>query len=103
MREQREARIMSHRQSCDRCRQQKVRCLRDEAQQENSNPSSPGRASLSQCERCAKAGVDCVYSCMLLHHLPVRFVLCCTVKPEWIDSLSLILADPKLTLAFSAQ
>ncbi|KAL3957169.1 hypothetical protein ACCO45_007747 [Purpureocillium lilacinum] len=53
---------MSHRQSCDRCRQQKVRCLRDEAQQENSNPSSPGRASLSQCERCAKAGVDCVYS-----------------------------------------
>ncbi|KAH9218328.1 hypothetical protein DL95DRAFT_385753 [Leptodontidium sp. 2 PMI_412] len=53
---------MSHRQSCNRCRQQKVRCLRDEAPRGESNPSSSGRPSLSRCERCTKAGVECVYS-----------------------------------------
>ncbi|KAL2830291.1 hypothetical protein BDW59DRAFT_158620 [Aspergillus cavernicola] len=35
---------MSLRQSCDRCRQQKVRCLRDEAQAQRGSPS-PDRAS----------------------------------------------------------
>lgn len=56
---------MSHRQSCDRCRQQKVRCLREEAQRVASNPpASSGPNSFSRCERCTKAGVDCVYSCM---------------------------------------
>ncbi|KAI0468874.1 hypothetical protein F4859DRAFT_188791 [Xylaria cf. heliscus] len=53
---------MSHRQSCDRCRQQKVRCRRDESQRGKNNPSSLGQASLSPCERCTKAAVDCVYS-----------------------------------------
>ncbi|KAI5462040.1 hypothetical protein BGZ63DRAFT_382838 [Mariannaea sp. PMI_226] len=48
---------MSHRHSCDRCRQQKVRCLRDESQR-----ASSGSNSLARCERCAKASVDCVYS-----------------------------------------
>ncbi|KAL6232009.1 hypothetical protein BDW75DRAFT_243368 [Aspergillus navahoensis] len=52
---------MSHRQSCDRCRQQKVRCIRDEAQAQLGT-SYPDRASLAPCERCLKAGVDCVYS-----------------------------------------
>ncbi|KAL5340286.1 hypothetical protein BJX70DRAFT_128690 [Aspergillus crustosus] len=54
---------MSHRQSCDRCRQQKVRCIRDEAQAQR-GASYPDRASLAPCERCSKAGVDCIYSCM---------------------------------------
>ncbi|QGI68024.1 uncharacterized protein FFB20_15815 [Fusarium fujikuroi] len=50
---------MSHRQSCDRCRQQKVRCLRDESQ---GGAGNKARASFSRCERCTKASVDCVYS-----------------------------------------
>ncbi|KAF1838970.1 hypothetical protein BDW02DRAFT_564570 [Decorospora gaudefroyi] len=45
---------MSHRQSCNRCRQQKVRCLREEF----ASLTQP----LSPCQRCAKAGVACVYS-----------------------------------------
>ncbi|KAF2833547.1 hypothetical protein CC86DRAFT_461889 [Ophiobolus disseminans] len=45
---------MSHRHSCDRCRQQKVRCLRDEL-------PSTGQP-LPPCERCNKANVACVYS-----------------------------------------
>ncbi|KAI0185486.1 hypothetical protein EV127DRAFT_463795 [Xylaria flabelliformis] len=52
---------MSHRQSCDRCRQQKVRCRRDETERGSNSPSS-GQTSLSQCERCTRAAVDCVYS-----------------------------------------
>ncbi|KAI0097586.1 hypothetical protein GGR51DRAFT_578026 [Nemania sp. FL0031] len=52
---------MLHRQSCDRCRQQKVRCRRDESQRWN-NSSSPEKGPPSRCERCAKAAVDCVYS-----------------------------------------
>jgi hypothetical protein len=55
---------MSQRQSCNRCRQQKVRCLRDEAPRGESNLSSSGRPSLVRCERCTKAGVECVYSRM---------------------------------------
>lgn len=46
---------MSSRQSCDRCRQQKVRCYRSEHATSRSG-------SLAQCERCAKAGANCVYS-----------------------------------------
>ncbi|KAK3374837.1 hypothetical protein B0H63DRAFT_257292 [Podospora didyma] len=49
----------AHRQSCDRCRQQKVRCLR------NNNTSLPGPGQVSAsllCDRCAKVGADCVYS-----------------------------------------
>ncbi|KAL4881204.1 hypothetical protein BJY04DRAFT_189333 [Aspergillus karnatakaensis] len=56
---------MSHRQSCDRCRQQKVRCIRDEAQSQahaQRGSSYPDRAPLIPCERCLKAGADCVYS-----------------------------------------
>ncbi|KAL4796625.1 hypothetical protein BDV19DRAFT_388130 [Aspergillus venezuelensis] len=56
---------MSHRQSCDRCRQQKVRCIRDEAQSQGHaqrGSSYPDRAPLTPCERCLKAGADCVYS-----------------------------------------
>ncbi|KAH7303658.1 hypothetical protein B0I35DRAFT_177203 [Stachybotrys elegans] len=45
---------MSQRQSCDRCRQQKVRCFWDSA--------SHGAHGLPRCQRCFKAGVDCVYS-----------------------------------------
>ncbi|KAH7009244.1 uncharacterized protein B0I36DRAFT_342667 [Microdochium trichocladiopsis] len=49
----------AHRQSCDRCRQQKVRCLRDN----NASVSGPGRVSASLlCDRCAKAGAECRYS-----------------------------------------
>ncbi|KAH7127285.1 hypothetical protein EDB81DRAFT_809013 [Dactylonectria macrodidyma] len=48
---------MSHRHSCDRCRQQKVRCLRDDSQ-----GASSSTTSLARCERCTKAAVDCVYS-----------------------------------------
>ncbi|KAL7945267.1 hypothetical protein V8C42DRAFT_322651 [Trichoderma barbatum] len=55
---------MSHRQSCDRCRQQKVRCLRNNGQRGQTNPLSPYRTSFSQCERCIKAGTDCIYSRM---------------------------------------
>src|SRR5262249_31599785 len=51
----------AHRQSCDRCRQQKVRCLRDN----NTSVPGPGGVSASLlCDRCAKAGADCVYSGM---------------------------------------
>ncbi|KAL4968125.1 Zn(II)2Cys6 transcription factor domain-containing protein [Aspergillus stella-maris] len=56
---------MSHRQSCDRCRQQKVRCIRDEAQSQahaQRGSSYPDHAPLTSCERCLKAGADCVYS-----------------------------------------
>ncbi|KAH5139490.1 hypothetical protein HBI56_226420 [Parastagonospora nodorum] len=55
---------MSHRQSCDRCRQQKVRCLRGEGPREKNIdlPLSPKQAQLPRCERCAKASVECVYS-----------------------------------------
>ncbi|KAJ1338625.1 RNA polymerase II-specific transcription factor-like protein [Microdochium nivale] len=49
----------SHRQSCDRCRQQKVRCLRDN----DASVPGPGRGSASLlCDRCAKAGAECRYS-----------------------------------------
>ncbi|KLP04317.1 Uncharacterized protein Y057_446 [Fusarium fujikuroi] len=41
---------MSHRQSCERCRQQKVRCLRDATSQK----PSPGQP-LPKCSKCAKA------------------------------------------------
>lgn len=65
---------MSHRQSCDRCRQQKVRCRRDEAAQRGkSNTSSTGQTSLLPCERCTKAAVDCVYSRMCLPNFFVQF------------------------------
>lgn len=37
------------RKSCDRCHQQKLRCVGD-------------KTSLTQCMRCRRAGVDCVYS-----------------------------------------
>ncbi|KAK0710109.1 hypothetical protein B0T26DRAFT_432797 [Lasiosphaeria miniovina] len=58
---------MSHRHSCDRCRQQKVRCLQDESQSQGAGPgsnpaASRNRSSLTRCERCTKADVDCVYS-----------------------------------------
>ncbi|KNG48004.1 hypothetical protein DDE82_002269 [Stemphylium lycopersici] len=49
---------MSHRHSCERCRQQKVRCLRDS---QVSQEPSPGQ-SIPQCSRCAKAGTACIYS-----------------------------------------
>src|SRR4051794_13920655 len=69
--------IMSQRQSCNRCRQQKVRCLRDEAPRGESIPSSSGRPTLSRCERCTKAGVECVYSrmcCVASITIPLRFL-----------------------------
>ncbi|KAI0506250.1 hypothetical protein F5B22DRAFT_624842 [Xylaria bambusicola] len=53
---------MSHRQSCDRCRQQKVRCRRDESQRWSNNASSAEQGPPSRCERCTKAAVECVYS-----------------------------------------
>ncbi|KAK0118230.1 hypothetical protein ONS95_012533 [Cadophora gregata] len=53
---------MSQRQSCDRCRQQKVRCLRDETQKAEKTPSPKGGSSTLRCERCTKAGVECFYS-----------------------------------------
>ncbi|KAF4952469.1 hypothetical protein FGADI_6703 [Fusarium gaditjirri] len=46
---------MSHRQSCERCRQQKVRCLRDTTSQK----PSPGQP-LPKCSKCAKAGTACI-------------------------------------------
>ena len=36
------------RKSCDRCHQQKLRCVGD-------------RASLTRCKRCQRAGLECVY------------------------------------------
>jgi hypothetical protein len=36
------------RKSCDRCHQQKLRCVRD-------------KASLTRCKRCQRAGLECVY------------------------------------------
>ncbi|KAF1958924.1 hypothetical protein CC80DRAFT_591806 [Byssothecium circinans] len=45
---------MPPRHSCDRCRQQKVRCLRDELH----SSAQP----LSSCQRCVNASVACVYS-----------------------------------------
>jgi hypothetical protein len=63
--------IMSQRQSCDRCRQQKVRCLRVNGQRGHNTPASPYRTSFSQCERCTKAGADCVYSRMCCSNLPI--------------------------------
>ncbi|KAH6970743.1 hypothetical protein BKA56DRAFT_596835 [Ilyonectria sp. MPI-CAGE-AT-0026] len=56
---------MSHRHSCDRCRQQKVRCVRDESQ-----GASSGTTSLARCERCTKAAVDCVYSLRQSYNRP---------------------------------
>ncbi|KAK3995122.1 hypothetical protein QBC44DRAFT_367001 [Cladorrhinum sp. PSN332] len=52
---------MSHRHSCERCRRQKVRCLRDP---ENVHKPSPGQ-SIQRCTRCAKAGTACVYNLRL--------------------------------------
>ncbi|KAI1173370.1 hypothetical protein F4777DRAFT_558239 [Nemania sp. FL0916] len=53
--------MMSHRQSCDRCRQQKVKCRRYEPLGGKSNPSL-AQSPLAPCERCTKAEVGCVYS-----------------------------------------
>ncbi|CAG8959743.1 hypothetical protein HYFRA_00001649 [Hymenoscyphus fraxineus] len=53
---------MSQRQSCDRCRQQKVRCFRDDTLGLESSNSFLQQSSLMQCKRCAKAGVGCIYS-----------------------------------------
>ncbi|KAL8364894.1 hypothetical protein RB595_003940 [Gaeumannomyces hyphopodioides] len=57
---------MSHRHSCERCRQQKVRCLRDS---ETMQKPSPGQ-SIPKCSRCAKAGTTCVYSLRLRTRRP---------------------------------
>ncbi|KAK4168084.1 hypothetical protein QBC43DRAFT_127902 [Cladorrhinum sp. PSN259] len=57
---------MSHRHSCERCRQQKVRCLRDS---QTTQKPSPGQ-SIPKCSRCAKAGTTCVYSLRLRTRRP---------------------------------
>ncbi|KAG7147515.1 Fujikurins biosynthesis cluster transcription factor like protein [Verticillium longisporum] len=57
---------MSHRHSCERCRQQKVRCLRDS---QIVQKPSPGQ-SIPKCSRCAKAGTACVYSLRLSTRRP---------------------------------
>lgn len=58
---------MSYRQSCDRCRQQKVRCLREEPQAVDND--APSGQHLPPCDRCTKAGVACVYSCTYPIHV----------------------------------
>ncbi|KAK4229589.1 hypothetical protein QBC38DRAFT_471648 [Podospora fimiseda] len=57
---------MSHRHSCERCRRQKVRCLRDS---ESGEKPSPGQ-SIQRCMRCAKAGAACVYNLRLRTRRP---------------------------------
>lgn len=47
--------MMPHRQSCDRCRQQKARCTREDPLNDAADPFLP-------CERCMKAGAVCSYS-----------------------------------------
>lgn len=51
------------RYSCDRCRQQKVRCLKN---WESSAAVGAYGDHVTPCERCTKADVACVYSCTLL-------------------------------------
>ncbi|CAH0051606.1 unnamed protein product [Clonostachys solani] len=51
--------MFPQRQSCDRCRQQKVRCLKN---WETSVTTSADSDYFSACERCTKADVPCVYS-----------------------------------------
>jgi hypothetical protein len=70
--------MFPQRHSCDRCRQQKVRCLKNWELPGVSGGghgggggggSGGGNERLSPCERCAKADVPCVYSCMSLRPL----------------------------------
>ncbi|KAH6892949.1 hypothetical protein B0T10DRAFT_481143 [Thelonectria olida] len=56
---------MSQRHSCDRCRQQKVRCSRGNSQTAPTDPTS-----LARCERCTKASVNCVYSARQRYNRP---------------------------------
>ncbi|KAH7086128.1 hypothetical protein FB567DRAFT_63113 [Paraphoma chrysanthemicola] len=51
--------MYSQRYSCDRCRQQKVRCLKN---WELSTVVAGSGNHLTPCERCTKADVACVYS-----------------------------------------
>ncbi|KAH9865986.1 hypothetical protein J1614_008550, partial [Plenodomus biglobosus] len=52
--------MFPQRYSCDRCRQQKVRCLKN---WDLSTVVSGGGNHLTSCERCTKADVPCVYGC----------------------------------------
>lgn len=47
--------MMPYRQSCDRCRQQKARCMRVDSGHDVTDTYLP-------CERCIKAGAVCLYS-----------------------------------------
>ncbi|KAH8199742.1 hypothetical protein TruAng_006087 [Truncatella angustata] len=47
------------RSACDRCRGQKLRCVRPPQSQ---RPSEGSLESLQACERCIKAGADCVHT-----------------------------------------
>lgn len=54
----RHAETQSLRKTCDRCYQQKLRC-------------SGNKQPLSQCSRCRKAGLNCVYSARASRKIPV--------------------------------
>ncbi|KAI0972722.1 hypothetical protein F4678DRAFT_429142 [Xylaria arbuscula] len=50
-------RVSPRRSACDRCRSHKLRCVRLDA---NSNSVAGNPDSLMPCQRCLKAGTDCV-------------------------------------------
>lgn len=57
----RHAETRSLRKTCDRCYQQKLRC-------------SGNKDPLSQCSRCRKAGLNCVYSARASRKIPVDHI-----------------------------
>ncbi|KAF2647848.1 hypothetical protein K491DRAFT_277231 [Lophiostoma macrostomum CBS 122681] len=63
--------MFSQRHSCDRCRQQKVRCLKN---QESSSTEGGGNDHLAPCERCTKADVRCIYSLRQRNRRPSQYV-----------------------------
>ncbi|KAI0905583.1 hypothetical protein F4823DRAFT_566619 [Ustulina deusta] len=52
-------RVSPRRSACDRCRSHKLRCVRLD-QNPNSGPGNPD--ALMPCQRCLKAGTDCVHT-----------------------------------------
>ncbi|KAE8373293.1 hypothetical protein BDV26DRAFT_297072 [Aspergillus bertholletiae] len=52
----------SRRSACDRCRGQKLRCVRSTNPDSNGSASHDETISLEPCERCLKAGAECINS-----------------------------------------
>ncbi|KAI1819737.1 hypothetical protein F4861DRAFT_114150 [Xylaria intraflava] len=61
-------RVSSRRSACDRCRSHKLRCVRLDQNQStdpNSNSAANDPDTLMPCQRCLKAGTDCVHTAHL--------------------------------------